>query len=552
MSGPWEDYGPAKSGPWEDYKDQSPAEPKTGAGEAALEHFGNAATLGYLPQIQAGVEKLTPDPGADTDADLKSQGFKISQPENSYLSDRDENLKRMALEGKEHPVASAAGTVGGIVGGGLLASAALPVGEAATLGNGLVGPVTRGADLANKVVQGIKGGAIAGGLANPGDTEGEIDPIQAEGRAKGAALGAAIGGAVPLAQQAISSGATSVGDYLRNKAALKATRSLGRPTPTQATRMAATGQDVTLGRDLLDQGAIPVLGTPGRIAGRVDALKEQAGENIGNLIKSGGDSKMIDSQKLGIQILDSPELAQMRKTPGMESTVSAIEKQVNTLAQNGEMTLGEAQTLRQGIDKSINFNKASPDMRGAQEGLYQQRTAIRDAMNDAVNGLPSSPGQDALKVANRRYGNLSTAQDILEKQMGRDQANRAVSLTDTIAGAGGMAKHGLPGLALGAANKFGRTFGNSIQANVYNKISQGLPAVAKAADAVNPQVAQMIAQRAARGQPGLDEDTDSVLKNKQLMDIYRAEPARIDSIEDMATRNKIKRALNLPITKASP
>ena len=88
----------------------------------------------------------------------------------------------------------------------------------------------------------------------------------------------------------------------------------------------------------------------------------------------------------------------MRNTPGMESTVAAIEKQVETLAKNGKLTLAEAQKLRQGIDKSINFNKSAPDMRGAQEGLYRQRPVVMryrqwaDAARlQAPTTLPSEP-----------------------------------------------------------------------------------------------------------------------------------------------------------------
>lgn len=520
-----EDFDPSA------YLSEGTGEPqeKTSTGMSALEHYGNAATLGYLPHIQALTEKALPDPSGGADEALRSQGFQVPKPA-SYVENRDENLKRLEQESKEHPYASAAGT-----GAGILASSLLPAGA-----------VAKEASLGAKALAGAKSGALIGGLANPGDKEGEISPLQLGDRLKGAAIGGAIGAAAPVAIEGASKTISSVGDYLRNKAALKAARALGRPTPTQAVKMAASGQDAQIGRTLLDEGAIPALGTPKRIQGRIEGLKDKAGEEIGDLIDSAGSSKPIDSTKLGLDILDSPELAQMRKTPGMESTVAAIEKQVETLSKNGEMTLKEAQALRQGIDKSINFNKSAPEMRGAQEGLYQQRTAVRDAMNDAINNLDSGTPKDALLGANRKYGNLSKASDILDREIGRNQANRAVSLTDTIAGAAGLAGGGPIGAAaLGAANKFGRTFGNSLQARMYDAISKGAAKSAPNLAKINPQVAQVIAQRTgAQARPSFEHEDNSITNDPKLMDLFIKNPDLAESIQDEKIREQVKKAIN--------
>jgi hypothetical protein len=232
----------------------------------------------------------------------------------------------------------------------------------------------------------------------------------------------------------------------------------------------------------------------------------------------------------------------MRKTPGMESAVAAIEKQLETLAANGQLTLKEAQALRQGIDKSINFNKAAPEMRGAQEGLYKQRTAIRDAMNEAINNLNPGAPKNALKIANRKYGNLSTAEDILEKEIGRNQANRAISLTDTIMAAGGPIA--ATKIALGVANKAGRTFGNSVQARVFDAISKKAGLVPGAADKINPALAGKFAARVSNASPKIEHNDNPILKDQKLMDMFKKDPRLIESIQDEKIKAQIKRALN--------
>lgn len=139
-------------------ENQSEQKPKTGAGESALESFGNAATFGYLPHIQAGVSSAVF--GDD------------------YTKTRDENIARQALQRKEHPTASIAGTGAGIV--------------ASAIGTGGLGAVAKGASAGKKIYEGMKAGAIIGGITNPGDTEGEISPMQIKERALGAGIGAAV------------------------------------------------------------------------------------------------------------------------------------------------------------------------------------------------------------------------------------------------------------------------------------------------------------------------------------------------------------------------
>lgn len=507
--------------------DAASEEPTTSAGMAALEQYGNTALGGHLPQFQAFVEKMLPNPGADVDAELEAQGFKIQKPDDSYVSLRDKNIERLKTEEKEHPWASTAGK-----GGGLAASMLLPASK-----------IAKGASLGAKALQGAKTGAALGAIQNPGDIEGEIDPLQLSGRARGAAIGAVVGAAAPVAIQGVSTAADKVGSYLRKKAAEKAFRSLGRGTPQAMQKMVDSGKNVEVGRELLDAGAIPVLGTPGRIQGRVGKLKESAGEEVGSLVKGAGNAKVIDAQKLGVEILDSPELALMRKTPGMESAVASIEKQVETLAKNGTMDLSEAQALRQQIDKSINWSKATPDV-GAAQGLKMQRTGIRDAMNEGINNLNPGAPKDQLLAANRKYGNMATADQILEKELARNQSNRAVSLTDTIAAMGGMAHGGPVGAAvLGAANKAGRTFGNSVQARVYDSISKKLGKVPALAEKINPQVAQTIATRAKLGTGDYKRIDDPILKDQRLMDIFRKDPGLIESIQDEKTKSLVRAEL---------
>src|SRR5580700_371042 len=80
-----------------------------GKGQAGLEHFGNAAALGYLPQLQAAAE-----PGMTKVMDFISKR-NISKDLPGYTKRRDENIFRMENQEKEFPAESIGGTLGGTV-----------------------------------------------------------------------------------------------------------------------------------------------------------------------------------------------------------------------------------------------------------------------------------------------------------------------------------------------------------------------------------------------------------------------------------------------------
>lgn len=514
---------------------------KGSAGQAALESFGNAATLGYLPQLQAGLAKLMPDPNAKLDAELKAKGFSVKgAAEPTYVENRDANIARQEQLKQDFPLASGAGTVAGIGGSALLASAAAPVKAAATVGA--------------RIIQGAKGGAAIGALANPGDTEGVVDPLQAGGRAKNAAAGGVLGAATAGAIEAFGPIAKKAGEWLENKAAKKATRALGRQTTNKMAEMAKTGEDVALGKTLLEGKAIPILGTPGRIAKRVDALKEKTWSGVEALLNKGGDDAVVDGAEAGMRILNSEHLALLREA-GETQAVKALEDAAEQLAGMGKVSLQRAQRIKRTIDSQLNYNKAIPDMTGGQAARFSKRTALRDQMDETVSGLGAGKGD--LKTAFKKHGSLEGASEILEKEIGRQQNNRAMSLTDTIMAGAGIASGAGPaesvarGALLGAVNKAGRSVGNAVQARGYNLASKLFtpgPALAAFAQK-NPVLFQTIVNRLNQS-PKNEKKGEGSEFDPKVLTLLLENPALIDSVADSKMREALhKRQKRAPAKK---
>jgi hypothetical protein len=104
---------------------------------ARIQGAGNTFSGGLLPKLQAGFNATSHDPHRDLDADLKSKGFKINQPNwNSYqdqLQQTEADLSRTEEEMPDEYYQGAMGAVGaGLLGAG--ASAAK-----SSMGKGMLG-----------------------------------------------------------------------------------------------------------------------------------------------------------------------------------------------------------------------------------------------------------------------------------------------------------------------------------------------------------------------------------------------------------------------------
>lgn len=155
-----------------------------GKAQTALEHGANAASLGYLPQMQAMAQK--PIYGA-----LNKLTGQNVEPDD-YTKARDINIERLKGEQEENPKTA----FGSQVAGSVIGAAATPI-PGIGASKGLLGALGRGASA----------GAAQGALQNPGDTKGEVNPLQLEERysnaKKGAAIGGAVGGVAGVAGEAL-------------------------------------------------------------------------------------------------------------------------------------------------------------------------------------------------------------------------------------------------------------------------------------------------------------------------------------------------------------
>lgn len=280
--------------------------PETPAGDAvgaAIEGFGQGASLGYLPQLQALVEMMTPNPNKEVDERLRSEGFILDQPEENYTTYRDQNIARQAQLAETNPyIYHGAQIAGGI--------ATAPAVEAR---------LAKAIPLAARGSLALRGAATGGGiglLQNPGDVEGEVSLTQIPDRLLNAGVGTVIGG--------------GLGKLGSMGARAKALDGAGSAVTDDASRL--------LLREKSHAGEI-----------------RQAAEELGAPVLSGQTSSSKLVQNLEDMLQSSPSLIGQRRRRVAEEGLDAVRKslQESLDAPMGETLASTGSKLKESISSKI-------------------------------------------------------------------------------------------------------------------------------------------------------------------------------------------------------
>lgn len=553
MAGPWEKYqAPAQGpsdGPWAKYQSQNSGggDSALGAAQAGIEHFGNAAAMGYLPQIQAAVQ-----PNVDSAMDLATgnnvsgkpflgkvldvvelahptaaiskvirQGF---MPDKGYVEARDENIRRLEKEQRDYPLSSTAGTVAGSIAGGAAMSAAAPINAATTAG---------------RVLQAAKGGAIVGALSNPGDVEGQVGGLQLDERKSNTVKGAALGAVAQGALEGVSKGVKSVAgvaDKLQGKAEERAFKAAGAMLKDYR-KAGSEGRVRELGRFMLDNDLVKPGMTVADVAEKSSAIRDEIGDAIGTAYDTAAAS--LKGKNVPLSNLDPKTLAEefmneyaasQKGIAGAGARVRSVQAVVDDLkelpADGGFKAVNK---FRQTLDDLLfAHNKTPGTLPETKQGLAAFRSWLDQRVDGAVAAVDRATGgtvSQQLPELNRQYGIASELSKISKDQAFRQNANRWLSPSDYASGLGGAAigamsgdsledraKKAAIGAGLGLVNKAARTYGTPLVSTGLDRVGSSLAKtpLASAGAAVTPLL------EASKGGAGAMAATEGALSRPNL------------------------------------
>lgn len=402
----------------------------TGLLQTELEQTGNALTFGYLPQIEAGVGKMF---GGD------------------YLANRDANVARMEKQAEEHPVPAAAGAVAGT----LIGAKGLPLGALTKGGSGVVKGTLKGAAI----------GGIQGAVQNPGDVEGEINPLQGEERFENAKSGMALGGKIGAAAgvgQSLAKGAQRLGEKMKGGAESVAFKSSG--AMLKDFRQAAGKDEVgKLGRFMIDEKMVQAGDTYESVAQKAQKVNQGAGKELDKIynkaVKAAG-QEAATMPGLNISKDRGEIIAAVEKELGSAEGAKNIVKRIGTYLddlerQHGSGTLNPrvANDIKGFIDDEINYARNPLSKQPKDEKAFSAaRKYIEDKIFKQVEHLGAAAGEKglgkALRDTNQRYGMSKRIEGIAKDRVNRTSANNAFGISDRMAG-------GAAGILGGAASVAG-------------------------------------------------------------------------------------------------
>lgn len=447
---------------------------------AAAGSAANAALLGYLPQVQAGIETMS-----------------TSSPE--YIRRRDEIIKMLEEGSRQQPLASTAGTLTGAIG--------MPLGVGRAAG-------TTARTAGQLALRSGAAGAAMGAAQNPGDIEGELSGAQLSERLANAAKSGLL--AAPMGYAAGAVGTPGGRRAIKDVAEERAFKALG-PYARESRQAFSRGQVRPIGRAVLDEGVIGnVPRGPDVIGKRASAAAEKAGSAKGSVIdelnefqeklsqafqkEAGGNMPAKVGQKIakdattsvGVSraeigkslrerlLSDLPE--QSGQNAKFEALISKFERE------NPYMTIKEADALKLKYKKLINWDRLPGADIPEQEQYYRAvYSALNQGVDDAADVLAKTYSEvvgkgmvDKLAKAKSRYGAMKTAEGITAKREARDFANRMVSPSDYGMGVGGAAigamsgdpKMAALGLSAGLANNLARKYGNQLTAKQMDNLQR--------------------------------------------------------------------------------
>jgi len=491
--------------------------------EAGIQGFGEGATLGYLPQLQAlagkGIEFLTPE--SEADKALKAQGFTIGDEPESYTEMRDKFVGRGEALAEQEPIATMAGQLGG----GLISGLAMA-------------PLTGGATAATtmaRIGQAAKTGATMGFLYNPGETEGEVSPLQIKERLKNMAYGAVTGAITQGGLEGVAKTAKAIGRIpgtLKRYAEVKSFKASG--AMLKDFRLQYGRKKVNdIGRSMLDHNVVALGDDISDIAKKSEIMKNHVGNKIGEIYKNADDQLLKlakpnkkQAAKLADTALDTIRLSDEIATEvhnkytgkvGGKKVIDAVFKNLDEIAENGnDLTMSKWQEIRRSIDDNINWARDN-ELPGVERELKGMRTKMQSYAKKRLATLDDIFGGQRSKEivkANKDFSNLADVAKMAKDKMAREESKAAFGLRERLqsgvgAVVGGMVG-GVPGAIAGGAigsvaTKAARQYGTPIVARSANKIGQILEK--------NPQLLGKFAQPLMESLKNSPKEFAAVLTN---------------------------------------
>lgn len=484
------------------------------AGRAFLEGVGRGGTFGVTDIVQAEGAGL----GTRLGNYLADLSFGNGGADEEQLAlDREATAARAVEEAKSdilgrqqaNRTAAGIGELGGALGLGI-ATGGLGTSGLASSGSSVLGKAAYSA-----LAGGLEGAAFGAAKAANDDYLNDRE-ITAERIMLGARDGALLGGAFGAGGSLIGSGAKAVaskvgglfggasgaGKYLDDLAGESAYKAAtGRTSKASIKQADRQGGAAAVGKTLLNEG-IDLTGDAESILAQTTAKADEVGSALGAVAKQADAFGTGGPSKTGLkEALESKVMAPLREGTFTDSTANTVQAKLQKLfdylspsdvtargvdgakraINRDALSFQDLRKIRQELDQELaNWNSVAAE-KGPLEAYRNARRVMEDYWLESAEEAAKKAGKEGfaaeVKGLKQRYAHLALARDQAQEAVQTQLANRATSLTDTLAGVGGGATVGGPlgflaGIASSQAHRFVRERGRGVLATAVYRARQ--------------------------------------------------------------------------------
>lgn len=340
---------------------------------------------------------------------------------------------------------------------------------------------------ANKIGKGLsmaKQAAILGGLTSAGSSDADNATDLLIDTGVGTGTGLVLGKATDKLSPYIESKLQGAAAKARDAAESLSARGLGAERGT----IKKLGYDKVkqAGAQALDEGALPIFGNTEEMISKNNALKKRGGDMMGEAYTAIDDAGASTFNPLDVATEFEGKHAPTYRTPINKGETAQFDNTIESILARGDgnIPMKEAQALKEEIG-SVAFPGGkkpidpTPKQQMALDAYRLVNQKIDEAAAAGAATIENAGLSDILAQGKELYGNSKTAGKLLQNKLAREQGNKLIGLTDTIAGAGALGYgemsddwKGAGGIML--AKKGLEKYGAKAGAHGMNKISQAL------------------------------------------------------------------------------
>jgi NAD(P)-dependent dehydrogenase (short-subunit alcohol dehydrogenase family) len=245
----------------------------------------------------------------------------------------------------------------------------------------------------------------------------------------------------------------------------------------------------SIDRELAEKGVAPIsetlfkegfVGTSEGARKATNALRETAGQDINKAVAAAGDIRVKPDFSEALSTINN-----MRKDPGLKNEADSLEKFVKMYDEKNHLPpnayeilnqlkespllqneakdletllissqketgypLAEALQMKRNLRQNLPANVYKPTQYGAQP--ISQATQVEKQMVSAITDATDKAGGEALKKANKAYGQTKAALPLLQREAKKEARKKGITVVDALLAGGsfGAPQVGIPALAL--------------------------------------------------------------------------------------------------------